>query len=227
MALRKNGKTPATADELTAQRQDLAGRLAAVGGQLARLDPVNDWELCSRALGEQTALERALSALDERIEAARLAERHANREAQDAERAARAVAARDAMDAAARAYVDALQALPVAELAAAHHELAQVGGWPSPAALVALHATRDVDGVFVWLRTLAPTWLGLPTPDKRALALAEAETALKRAKDRLAAGRKLLNEQRNDAVGPTITTDRMAELVAGVDIAQRRLAELA
>lgn len=227
MALRKNGKTTPTLAELRAQRQDLAGRLAALAGAAARLDVVNDWQILATQLAEQSALERAIAQLDERIEAAQLAERSANREAQDAERAARAVAAQRQMDDAARRLVDALERLPLAELDAAQRELGACAGWPSPAAGVVIALAGTVAQSKERLRSVAPTWVGLPATDKRALALAEAETALKRANGRLAAGKKILAAQRNDAQGPTITTDRMAELVAGVDIAQRRLAELA
>ena len=227
MALLKKSNQPGGVAELQAQHKELSSRAGAVAGQLARLDPVNDWELASRALAEQSALERALGALAERIEAAQIAERAAGREAQDAAQAARAVAARARLDAAARAYGDALQRLPLAELDAAKRELGAVAGWPSPAAGVVIGAAAQVIQNLERLRYVAPTWCGLPEPPtKHAQALAEARAALERAKDRLAAGKKLLNEQRNDAVGPTISTERMAELAAGVDIAQRRLAEL-
>lgn len=226
MALRKNGNQPPTLDQLQAQRQDLAGRLAAVGGQLQRLDPVNDWELASRALGEQQALTMALSALAERIAAQEVAERDQVRQERDAAQQERAAAARARMDETARAYLDALAGLPVANLAAAQHELAAVGGWPSPAAMLAIYAARDIDGAFQQLRSVAPTWLGLPAEDKHARALAEAQDALKRAEQRLANLRKAQNAQRYDADGPTVRLDRVEDATVEVDICRRRLAEL-
>ena len=226
--MKRNGKQPTTLDELRAQRDALAQRLAAAERAAHDLDPLNDWERLSALATEAQALERAISTADERIAGAQLVERDTAAAERDAERAARAVAARANLDAAARAVLDALAALPLAELDAAHRELGACGGWPSPAASHVLPVVNYVDSVKLNVRMVAPTWLGLAEPlPKHAQALAEARADLERAKDRLAAGKKLQNAQRNDAQGQTITTERMAELAAGVDICQRRLAELA
>ena len=225
MALKRNGNQPPTLAQLQAQRQDLAQRLAALAGAAARLDPVNDWQVLATQLAEQTALERAISTLDERIEAARLAERAANRDALDAERAARAVAARANLDAAARAYVDALQALPAAQLAAARHELAQVAGWPGPAAGAAIDAARQIDGLFVRLKMAAPEWLGLPSPPSPAAqALAERKAAVERAERLLEDCRKVQREQRHG--GPSVSQSLLENYAHGLAGARAGLLRL-
>jgi hypothetical protein len=220
MALRKNGNQPPTLDQLRSQHSELTSRAGAVAGQLARLDPVNDWELASRALAEQAALERAVVALELRIEAAQIAERAAGAEAQDAERAARAVAAQARLDAAAKAYLDALAGLPAAELAAAQLELGAVGGWASSPALLAIHAARDVDGVFQRLRFVAPTWCGLPEPEPAAVvAVKEARAAVKRAEQRLDDLRAMKRQVKHGAAQPD---DSMLVQAAGAVLACRR-----
>jgi hypothetical protein len=225
---KRNGNTPPTLAELQAQRGELAARLGATNGQLARLDPVNDWELCSRALGEQQALERALGALDERIEAMALAEQTAQRDALDVARSERAAAARARMDETARAYVDGLLALPLAEVAQARQELAAVAGWPSSAAGVPLDIARYIDGSLQRLRMIAPTWLGLPERDVRAEQIAEAQDALKRATARLAELQALFNKQRYDAAGSApVSYERLESATLDVESCKRRLAEVA
>lgn len=227
---KKNGNQPTLA-ELQAQRQDLAGRLGAIDGQLARLDPVASWELVSRALAEQSALTMAVAALDERIAAAELAERAANREAQEQARSERAVAARSAMDDAARRYVDAVLALPAADLAQAQHELGAVGGFPSGAAGVALELANRIDATLPRLRLIAPGWLGLPVPDKHAQLVAEARAALERAERRLAELRKLQAGRRYIDAGAEpihgVTKERLDDAQLVVDNCRQRLAALA
>lgn len=224
---KRNGNTPPTLADLQAQRGELAARLGATNGQLARLDPVNDWELCSRALGEQQALERALSTLDERMGAMALAERTAQRDALEAARSEQAAAARARMDEAARAYVDALLALPLAELAQARHELAAVAGWPSPAAGVALDIAAHIDRTWPRLRMVAPSWLGLPERDVRAEQIAEARAALERAEQRLDDLRKAFVKQRYDAEGAVhVPYERVESAELDVQSCRRRLAEV-
>lgn len=220
MALLKKSVQPGGLAELQAQHKELTSRAGAVAGQLARLDPVNDWELASRALAEQAALERAVVALELRIEAAQIAERAAGAEAQDAERAARAVAAQARLDAAARAYVDALDRLPLAELDAAQRELGAVAGWPSPAAGVVIGLAAQVIQNKERLRYVAPSWCGLPEPEPAAVvAVKEARAAVKRAETRLEDLRGLKRQVKHGAAQPD---DSMLVQAAGAVLATRR-----
>ena len=232
--MKKNGNgLPPTLAELRAQRDDLAGRLAAVGGQLARLDPVNNWELVSRALAEQQALERAVAALAERIETAEAAEAAAARE----ELAAAAAERRRALDAhaleigrqiaeQAMAWRDGL----LADLAEAQRDLARTGGiLPSPVA-PALVISRAIDQALGSWRGLAPTWLGLPpAPTPRERAIAETRDALERAEARESDLKRLSSKQRYTEPGehvPYVPPERLAEATAIVASLRRRLAEL-
>ena len=204
--MKRNGKQPTTLPELEAQRQDLAGRLAALGAQLARLDPVGDWQLVARALGERQALELAVTALDERIEAARREQAAGAAGAREQERQERAAAARINLERAARAVCGAVIALDngvLAELRAAARELGAAGGWPDPAAGVALRLAGAVDGSLAQFRLHAPTWLGLPEPmTAEQSALLDRTTAVAVAEARLQALKDLRNKAKHGAARP-------------------------
>ena len=227
--LKKQPPTP-TLEDLQRQRSELAGRLGAVAGQLARLDPVNDWELASRALAEQAALERAVGALDQRIEAAQREQAAGAAGAREQERQERAAVARANLESKARAVCDLVQSFDagaLAELEAATRELGAAGGWPDPAAGVALRLAGAVDASLAQWRVHQPTWLGLPEPpSKEAQALAERQAAVARAERLLADARKLQREQRHG--GPSVSPDLVltfAHGLAGVTAGLLRLTE--
>ena len=224
MALRKakNGDTPTLA-ELQAQRSELAGRLGPLAGQLARLDPVNDWELMARALGERQALEMAVQALAERIEAAQREQAAGAAGAREQERQERAAVACVALESKARAVCDLVQffdAGALAELEAAARELGACGGWPDPAAGVALRLAGAVDAALAQWRLHAPTWLGLPEPPSVAeLALKEARAAVARSEQRLDDLRGMKRQGKHGAAQPD---NNMLVQAAGAVLACRR-----
>lgn len=225
MALRKNGNQPPTLDQLRSQHSELTSRAGAVTGQLARLDPVADWELASRALAEQAALERAVVALELRIEAAAVAERAAGVEAQDAARQAAAVAAHKRVDDAARAVCDALQRLQAGELAELWAARAQLVDMPNPAASPAFGVSAAVAGALDAWQRLAPTWLGLPEPEPAAVvAVKEARAAVKRAEARLDDLRALKRQVKHGAAQPDDSA--LVNAAQGVQGCRRRLLRL-
>ena len=203
---KRNGNTPTTLAQLQAQRGELAARLGAVGGQLARLDAVNDWELASRALAEQAALERAVQALDQRIEAAQREEAAGAAGEREQARQERAAVARLALEVKAREVFDAAQALDnglLAELWAAARELGAAGAIPDPSAAVAIRLAGAVDVALREWRTYAPTWLGLPEPmTAQQSALLDRSAAVAVAEARLQALRDLRNRGKHGQPRP-------------------------
>lgn len=227
--LRKQPKSEL--DQLRAQRQELAGRLAKAETRAANMDPLNDWENLSQLTSEIQSLERAIATADQRIEAAERAAAAAAVAERDAERSERALAARINLEAVARQVCDELQRLDaglLADLDAAGRELAAVGGFPSSQIGPALEVRQAVRLSLERWRGLAPVWVGLPEPLTRVeLARREEEARLSQMEAQLAEWKRLGNKDRYDAGhGATNVQDRVSDLVKLVASSRERLAAL-
>lgn len=192
---------------MIAQRQDLSQRLAQTEQDARDCDPVLQWEDLSRLATTAQALERAIATLDVRID--------------EAQRLAIAVERQEREQAQAQRRIDALQNVMtvseqvaeqaqswrsgiLANLEAAIKEMQMTGGYPPGAVVVAWSIAQAVDKAIAQWSTLAPEWVGLPTPPSReAQALAERKAALAKAEARLADFRRMRSKPEPGEPTPT------------------------
>lgn len=232
MAILKKTKTDGGGlDTIRQQRIELVQRLARIEAEAATYDPLDQWEQLSKAATESQALERAIAAADERIAQAERQQQQEAAAAVEAARAERSLAARAHVLAIAEQIAQQAQSWEgglLADLDAALRELALTGGYPPAPVAPALVIRQAVAQALKRWCSVAPEWVGLPTPPTpRELALAEARAALERAEQRLEELRKAFNKQRYDAEGAVyVPYERVEDATQTVDICKRRLAEL-